>query len=68
MSAQVHSVPGQTKGRRKAFLEWKNIYLSSKLYITRGGDVKSIQGKSSQFYCKSAQHPIPTVPDAIRNT
>ena len=22
MSAQVYSVPGQTEGRRKAFLEW----------------------------------------------
>ena len=25
MSAQVYSVPGQTEGRRKVFLEWKSI-------------------------------------------
>ena len=28
MSAQVHSVPDQTEGRRKALLEWKSIDLS----------------------------------------
>ena len=31
MSAQVCSVPGQTEGRGKAFLEWKSIDLSYKL-------------------------------------
>ena len=33
MSAQVYFVPGQTEGRRKAFLEWKSIYLSYKLSL-----------------------------------
>ena len=28
MSAQVHSVPGQTVSRRKAFLEWKSIAMA----------------------------------------
>ena len=28
MNAQVYSVPGQTEGRRKSFLEWKSIDLS----------------------------------------
>ena len=51
MSAQVYSVPGQTKGRRKAFLEWKSIDLSSKLSLTCGGNVS---------YYKSVHRPIPT--------
>ena len=51
MSAQVYSVPGQTEGRRKAFLEWKSIDLSYELYLTCGGNVN---------YCKSVHHPIPT--------
>ena len=29
MSARVYSVPGQNEERRKAFLEWTNIDLSS---------------------------------------
>ena len=33
MSAQVYSVPGQTEGKRKAFLEWTSIDLSSKLSL-----------------------------------
>ena len=36
MSAQVYSVPGQTEGRSKAFLEWKSIDLSHELSLTRG--------------------------------
>ena len=28
MSTQEYSTPGQTKGRMKAFLEWKSIDLS----------------------------------------
>ena len=36
MSAQVYSVPGQTEGRRKAFLEWKSIDLSHQLSLTFG--------------------------------
>ena len=59
MSAQVYSVPGQTKGRRKAFLEWKSIDLSSKLSLTCGGNVN---------YYKSVHHPIPTLPVGIGNT
>ena len=51
MSAQVYSVPGQTEGRRKAFLEWKSIDLSYELSLTCGGNVN---------YYKSAHHPIPT--------
>ena len=51
MFAQVYSVPSQTKGRRKALLEWKSIDLSSKLSLTCGGNVS---------YYKSVHHPIPT--------
>ena len=36
MSAQVYSVPGQTEGRSKAFLEWKSIDLFHELSRTRG--------------------------------
>ena len=36
MSAQVCSVPSQTEGRKKDFLEWKSIYLS---YLLYGGNV-----------------------------
>ena len=39
MSAQVYSVPGETKGRRKAFMELKSIDLSSDLSLTFGGNV-----------------------------
>ena len=51
MSAQVYSVPGQTEGRRKAFLEWKSIDLSYELSFTCGVNVN---------YYKSVHHPIPT--------
>ena len=51
MSAQVYSVPGQTEGRRKAFLEWKSIGLSCKLSFTCGGNIN---------YYKSVHHPITT--------
>ena len=59
MSAQVYSVPGQTEGRRKAFLEWKSIDLSYELSLTCGGNVN---------YYKSVHHPIPTLPVGIGNT
>ena len=39
MSAQVYSVPGQTEGRKKAFLEWRSIDLPSKLSLTCGGNI-----------------------------
>ena len=50
MSAQVYSVPGQTEGRSKAFLEWKSIDLSHELSLTCGGNVN---------YYKSVHQPIP---------
>ena len=53
MTVQVYSVPGQTEGRRKAFMEWASIDLSSKLSLTCGGNVN---------YYKSLHHPIPTLP------
>ena len=51
MSAQVYSVPSQTEGRRKAFLEWKRIDLSYELSLTCEGNVN---------YYKSVHHHIPT--------
>ena len=51
MIAQVYSVPGQTKGRRKAFLECRNIDLSYELSLTCGDNVNCY---------KSVHHPIPT--------
>ena len=51
MSAQVYSVPVQTEGRSKAFLEWKSIDLSYELSLTCGGNVD---------YYKSVHQPIPT--------
>ena len=51
MSAQVHSIPGQTEGRRKACLEWKSINLSYELSLTCW---------SNASYYKSAHHPIPS--------
>ena len=56
MSPQVNFVPGQTDGRRKAFLEWTSINLSSKLSLRSGGYVN---------YYKSVHHPISTLPDGI---
>ena len=58
MSAQIYSVPGQTEGRRKAFLEWTSIDLSSKLSLTCEGNVS---------YYKSVHHPISTLPVGIGN-
>ena len=51
MSAQVYSVPGQTERRRKVFLEWKIIDLSSRFSLTCGSKVN---------YYKSLHHSIPT--------
>ena len=42
MIAQVYSVPGQTERRRKSLLEWTSIDLSSKLSLTCGSNVTSI--------------------------
>ena len=47
MGAQVYSVLGQTEGRRKTFLEWTSIDLSSKLSLACGSDAN---------YYKSVHH------------
>ena len=52
MNAQECSVSGQTDGRRKAFLEWTNIDLASKLSLICGSNVN---------YYKSVHQPIPTL-------
>ena len=59
MSTQVYSAPGQTEGRRKAFLEWTSTDLSSKLSFTYGDNVS---------YYKSVYHHISTLPVGIGNT
>ena len=59
MSAQVFSVLGQTEGRRKAFLEWTSIDLSSKPALTCEGNVS---------YYKRVNHTIPTRPVGIGDT
>ena len=59
MIAQVYSVPGQTEGRKKAFLEWTGIDISSKLFLTCGDNFN---------YYKSVHHPIPTLSVEIANT
>ena len=51
MPKYLYSVPGQTEGRSKTFLEWKSIDLSHELSLTCGGNVN---------YYKSVHHPIPT--------
>ena len=50
---------GQTEARRKAFFEWANIDLSSKLSLTCGGNVN---------YYKSVHQLILTLPVGIGNT
>ena len=52
MSAQVYSVPGQTEGRSKTFLERKaqTYRLSHELSLTCGDNVN---------YYKSVHQPIP---------
>ena len=59
MSAQVYSVTGQTKVRKKVYLEWTGIDLSSKLSPTCGGNVN---------YYKSIHHHFSTQPVGIGNT
>ena len=56
---QVYFIPGQTKGRRKTFLERTSIDLSSKLSFTCGRNVNSY---------KSVHHPIPTLSVGTENT
>ena len=55
MSAQVYSVPGQTKGRRKVFLEWCSIDLSFKSFTKI-----SLTCGDNPNYHKSVYQPIPT--------
>ena len=59
MIARVHSVPDQTEGKRKVFLEWTTINLSSKLSVTCESNVN---------YYESVHHPIPTLLDRLGNT
>ena len=59
MCARVYSVSGQTEGRRKAFLEWASIDLSSELSLTCVGSVN---------YYKRDNHHIPSLPVGIGNT
>ena len=55
MSAQVYSVPGQTEGRRKVFLEWTSVDLSFKLSLSCGGNVNYYKlWKCSSFHYYSA--------------
>ena len=50
--------PGQTEEKRKVYLKWTSIVLSSKLFLTCGGN---------DNYYKSVHHPIPTLPVGIEN-
>ena len=60
MSGQVYSVPGQTQGKRKVFLEWTSIDLFSKQCPTRGGNLTNIK----RFIILG----MSTLPVEIRNT
>ena len=59
MSAQANSVPGQTEGRREAFLGLTSIDISSKLSLSCGSNVN---------YYKSVHRAIPTLSVRIGNT
>ena len=59
MRARVYSVPGQTQWRRKAYLKWTSIDLSSKLSLACWDNVN---------YYKSVDHPITTLPVGMGNT
>ena len=58
MSVQVYSVSDQNEGRRKVFLEWTGIDLSSKLSHTCRGSVN---------YHKTVLDPITNLPVKIGN-
>ena len=47
----MYSAPGQTEGRKKAFLEWKSIDLSYEMSLTCVVNIN---------YHKSVHYPIPT--------
>ena len=61
MSAEVYSVPGQTEGRKRAFLESASIDLSSNLI-----HMSYMWGNVN--YYESVHHPITTLPVRIGNT
>ena len=48
MSAQLYFVPDKTEERRKAFLKWTSIDLSSKLFLTCGTKCK-VKGRERPF-------------------
>ena len=58
MSARANSVPGDTEGRRKTFLEWTSINLSSKLSLTCRGNIN---------YNKSVHYPILALKSHFQN-
>ena len=59
MSAQVYSVPGQTEGRGKAFLEWTSIDSPLNYLLHVGGNINCY---------KSVHYPIPSLPVGIGNS
>ena len=58
-SAQVYSLPGQTEGKERLFLEKTSIDLSSKLSLTY---------ETKLNHCESAHYPLSTVSAGIGNT
>ena len=58
MSAEVYSVPDQTKGISKAFLEWKSIDLSYNLFLILFLKLYFFGGNVN--YYKSVHHPVST--------
>ena len=59
MSAQVYSVPGQTEGRSKAFLELKIMLIPSMLIPDLPHELSLTCGSNVNYY-KSVHQPIPT--------
>ena len=57
---QVHSVPGQTEGRRKASLEWKRIDLYPINLHVGTFKLTSLTCGGSASYYESDHYPIPT--------
>ena len=49
MSTQAYSVPGQTEGRSKAFLEWKSIDLFHEQYLLHVGVMLTIMKVISTY-------------------
>ena len=59
MSAKYILFLAKLKGEGRPFLEGASIYLSSKLSLSCGDNVK---------HCKSVHHPLSTLPVGIGNT